>query len=563
MLEKIILKYGHIAGEALEFGVEPVTVVIGPNNSGKSLFLREIETLCLQGANSAAHIVADVVFTSWQSEESRQEIEKLKADIEELPNGHVHVGSITQGSRQMTSLSPSDIDFLLLATASPNAAHCRQKFCQQFARFLTTRLDGAGRMSIVNIQPVGDLQQPPPNHLSFLMQNREKRERIRQIIFDAFGKYFVIDPTFVGNVRIRLSDREPRTEEEELSWTKEARQFHKAALEITEASDGLRAFTGIITSVIAGDPRIILIDEPEAFLHPSLAYKLGKEVSKNSVENNKRLIVATHSSQFLMGCVQSSAKVNIVRLTYNEGKPTARILRQEQISELMKKPLLRSTGVLEALFYEYVIIVEGESDKIFYQEINERLLHSSRSEHKAMGIPNCLFINASGKQRMPDIIKPLRDLGISVVGICDIDIVDKDGIKWTTWLESIAIPQGVHQSLVTLRATVMKFFEKVKDKVKREGIIVLPDLEQQTICHLLNQLQEYGLFTVRNGELESWLKHLGATGQKHVWLNRILTLMGEDPSSEQYVHPSDDDVWKFIGDIKQWLVNPSKQGIPK
>jgi predicted ATP-dependent endonuclease of OLD family len=42
-------------------------------------------------------------------------------------------------------------------------------------------------------------------------------------------------------------------------------------------SDGVRAFTGIITEVIAGDPNILLIDEPEAFLHPSLAYKLGKE----------------------------------------------------------------------------------------------------------------------------------------------------------------------------------------------------------------------------------------------------------------------------------------------
>jgi hypothetical protein len=38
--------------------------------------------------------------------------------------------------------------------------------------------------------------------------------------------------------------------------------------------DGIKAFTGIVTAVIAGDPRILLVDEPEAFLHPALAFKL-------------------------------------------------------------------------------------------------------------------------------------------------------------------------------------------------------------------------------------------------------------------------------------------------
>jgi AAA15 family ATPase/GTPase len=46
---------------------------------------------------------------------------------------------------------------------------------------------------------------------------------------------------------------------------------------ISDASDGVKAFIGILSELIAGDPKVILVDEPEAFLHPSLATTLGNE----------------------------------------------------------------------------------------------------------------------------------------------------------------------------------------------------------------------------------------------------------------------------------------------
>jgi predicted ATPase len=87
-------------------------------------------------------------------------------------------------------------------------------------------------------------------------------------------------------------------------------EFHKKALPITEASDGVKAFTGMITEMIAGDPLVLLMDEPEAFLHPSLSFKLGKEVAGIMSNSHKRLFVSTHSSNFVMGCIQSGAPVN-------------------------------------------------------------------------------------------------------------------------------------------------------------------------------------------------------------------------------------------------------------
>jgi hypothetical protein len=63
---------------------------------------------------------------------------------------------------------------------------------------------------------------------------------------------------------------------------------------------------------------------------------------------------------------------------------------------------------------------------------------------------------------------------------------------------------------------------------------------------------------VRNGELESWLSSLGATGHGPNWLIDIFEKMGEDPESQDYLTPSDEDVWLFLGEIKKWVTTQAE-----
>ena len=92
--------------------------------------------------------------------------------------------------------------------------------------------------------------------------------------------YLVIDPTNLGRLRFKLSPREPANDLEERGLHQGGGPFPQAASPIETASDGVKAFTGIITAIIAGDPEVITIDEPEAFLHPSLSFNLGKEIGR-------------------------------------------------------------------------------------------------------------------------------------------------------------------------------------------------------------------------------------------------------------------------------------------
>lgn len=260
-----------------------------------------------------------------------------------------------------------------------------------------------------------------------------------------------------------------------------------------------------------------------------------------------------------MGCIQSGAPINIVRLTYRSGIATARVLPSAEILELMRNPLLRSTGVLNGLFYEFVVVTESDADRAFYQEINERLLRFKPE----WGIPNCLFLNAQGKDTVHTIIRPLRKLGIPAAGIVDIDVLKIGGVPWTNFMDAANIPQANRNALATLRANIKAAMVATGKDMKRDGgIAILPQGDKEAAENLFGQLADYGLFVVPGGELESWLKTVGAVGHGPSWLIDMFTKIGEDPDAATYVKPGDDDVWKFMSGVKQWLVDADRRGIP-
>jgi hypothetical protein len=553
MISTLSIKFGRAPGLAPEpLKITPVTVFVGPNNSGKSKILSEIWQFCRTGQKDAASVILDeLAFTGILNAEAAVAHITLAPNPGEAQNlDHVFVGS--RGQRAHLHL-PSLLNFVRDPQANVGA------FCQWFLTHSTLMLDGRSRINLVSNQPAGDMQAAPQTSFQVLFRDNAKRAEVRRIVSEAFGSYFVLDPTNMGNLRIRLAERAPATELEERGIHAEAVEFHAKAQLIDLASDGVKAFTGIITELMAGDPRVVLIDEPEAFLHPSLAAKLGLEISRAALKSDKRVFVSTHSPQFVMGCTQSGAPVNIVRLTYRAGVPTARILPSTEILELMRNPLLRSTGVLSGLFYEFVVVTESDSDRAFYQEINERLLRFCPE----WGIPNCLFINAQNKQTVHTIIRPLRKLGIPAACIVDVDVFKEGGTVWTKLTSGAHVPELQQHSLATLRGAVNTAMDRTGLNMKRDGgIAILQPVEREAAENLVTQLADYGIFVVAGGELESWLKGLNISGHGPSWLISIFERMGEDPDAAEYVKPGEDDAWRFLSTIRTWLMTPTRKGIP-
>src|SRR5262249_50079993 len=100
-------------------------------------------------------------------------------------------------------------------------------------------------------------------------------------------------------------------------------------------------------------------DEP--FVSLALAHPLEERH-----EGDAQMFVATHSAAFVIGCVTSGIPVQVVHLTYKDGKARARHLSTSGIAELAKNGLMRSTLALDAIFHEAAIVTESANDSRAY-----------------------------------------------------------------------------------------------------------------------------------------------------------------------------------------------------
>ena len=571
MLEKIKFRTGSIpSSPPLELDLTAVTVIVGPNNSGKSLFLRELDNWSKFGVaspdyNFNSRIIADVRFLPLERAEIEREYILTGINDEEKLMSTSRINAHSWGNfSELVECALDPENHRDAVVLSNNRLGTSSSFApnaySSFRSFYTTYFLGSSRANLLSEEELGDLSKRENRGvLSHLFINNALRKKVSDIVFDVFKKYFILDPTNVGKVRVRLSDREPESEVEEKSLTTSAVSLHQRAIPIEEFSTGVNAYVGIMASLIAKGSKIILIDEPETFLHPALATKLGRQMSQLTLQDRTmRVFAATHSTSFLMGCIQSGAPVNIVRFTYKDRIATTRLLAKDQLLNLMCNPVLRSTRVLEGLFYDAVIVTEADSDRAFYQEINERLLDAKDRR----GISNCLFINAQNKQTVWDIVNPLRKLGIPAVGVVDLDII-KEGMIAT--LQKAFVPQLEQQPLSALATAIRDVLEKIAPSSGWKttgGIELLVGNELSSAHSLLNQLEGFGIFLVSSGELESWLSHLAIPHEKKFWLRRMFERMGEDPLDVNYIKPASGDVWDFMGRINQWTSNSSRRGIP-
>src|SRR5262249_53586021 len=131
---------------------------------------------------------------------------------------------------------------------------------------------------------------------------------------------------------------------------------------LSQQGDGMRSFAGVMLHLIAGAQSMLLIDEPEAFLHPPQARLLGRMLIE-SKRTDCQLIVATHSSDVVRGVLDAlSEDVQIVRLCRDGNLNTGSLLDAEQVRALWGDPLLRYSNILDGLFHERTVVCESDAD---------------------------------------------------------------------------------------------------------------------------------------------------------------------------------------------------------
>lgn len=208
-LSKIKFRAGAGPGKPpLETSPGTVLILVGPNNSGKSLALREIENWC-SGQDAIRKVVdsleVDFPDSPTVAEELARKFESSPPPDRGLTPGTLWMAQHTFRQDQPFRSFEINLDHLRSAPERKDLSLLRTWLSASY----TVRLDGRTRFLLADAKRTGDLQMAPENHLWALFKDDTGRERVRRLTEEAFGLHFVIDPTGMQTFRILIDEGKP------------------------------------------------------------------------------------------------------------------------------------------------------------------------------------------------------------------------------------------------------------------------------------------------------------------------------------------------------------------
>ncbi|MEQ9481782.1 AAA family ATPase [Coleofasciculus sp. F4-SAH-05] len=199
-------------------------------------------------------------------------------------------------------------------------------------------------------------------------------ERGNRKIFDKFNEYISrifpeINVVSVHNIRQKERPVLSSSSIEILVWSKDAVENDREdlAFPLSACGTGIGQVLAILYVVLTSqEPRTIIIDEPQSFLHPGAAKKLI-EILKEFPQH--QYFIATHSPMIIAAANPST----IVKLRYEEGESKAEVMNLDDIKE--QRSLLTDLGVrLSDIFgMDNILWVEGETEENCFPMILEKL----------------------------------------------------------------------------------------------------------------------------------------------------------------------------------------------
>lgn len=294
--------------------------------------------------------------------------------------------------------------------------------------------------------------------------------------------------------------------------------------------DGIKSFVTNYIALNMNDKNILLLDEPESFLHPPLAKQLGEIIAKSSSEN-KQIFISTHSADLLKGILSVNKDVNIIRITRDKEFNQFNLLKKEAIEQIISNPMLLSSNILNGLFCEKVYICEAESDEEFFQSLHDKInLYD-----------NAFFTHGKNKQTLKDISKIYNTLSIPNYRIYDFDILkDEDFNKALNTF----INEQDKNKYIEIRK---KINEVLKEESYANGGIndIKEDELRNMAINMFNDLKKSKIIILEYGCLESTLDDLGIkyTKNKNKWFEKAIGLVYE--SSNDIIESSNIYKWIF------------------
>lgn len=509
--------------------IEPgnISILVGPNNVGKSQTLIDIKDRMVNGMASKPVVLKEIHFNKPSNIESifdgfilkdhstsveHKIISGINSNLTDSENITIHMPGI---ERQFKT--QKDINFLL-----GNISRLRLSF-----------LDASSRLSLANtVESFNPHRDTPKYILHKLLTDEFTEKELTKAFKEAFQMSIKFDDSGYKDFCLRVAKRFKNIPEK----TRDAFPIMDQYNKLDYQGDGFKSFVGIVLSLLFSKDRVILLDEPEAFLHPAQAKFLGKWIADQSINFSGQIIIATHNANFLSGILSSSNKINIYRVNREDDKTDYNLLPPAAIENLTKSPMLSSQRVLESIFHKGVIVCEADADRIIYQSVSQKVFNNQ----------NILFIHSHNKQTLKDVVKLLVESKIPVGAIADIDLLNEE-TNFKNLLEALTNKKA-SKALLNTRNKIDASVQGQTD----EAILALIKNSIELFLEQLNK-SEHTLDGARGAlkrirkEATKWSmqKDKGVDGFDIEYRKKVNRFLGTLKSKKLFIVP--------VGELEKWI----------
>jgi AAA15 family ATPase/GTPase len=472
---------------SLKLDTGSLVVIVGPNNSGKTTLLNEIE------------------YKLEKPDSENYNLKKIDTNITEVDFSVLEEHFL----KDLNLKKVKDYGFQKFVgfETTVNVPFSKEKtqikgdIISAFVLFVDT----ITRLNVIKPTSTISITKDSLTHpFHYLLRYENLEQQLSDYVREIFDFDIILHP-YAGQKIYLLIGNKPDLNKTQTRY--ETVQKYDNMDELEDQGDGVKAYVGVLLTLIASNQKVILIDEPENFLHPPQANKLGKLIGSYSQTKDKQLFITTHSTNFLKGILESNhPNLQILRITKSH---KINVLENMLCKDIWNEdPILKSSNLLDGLFHDAVIICESDVDVKFYSLILDQIGKNTK---------DILFVASYGKEKMAKMQLVLNKLNVENKCIVDFDaIADKNFIQNLCSVHNIDF-----NSLKPIYEPIFQFLkDKDKEDIKRAGKQILSSGIQVQYDNLHTILCDNNIFLVENGELERFVKT--KTGKSGKWLSEVL-----------------------------------------